>query len=79
MAKLNWSKAKKYTSHNMNYETGKSLSYKDQEKIESRKVSALLFIQLYQGHSNFINSLKGKRLLSVKQIQVIEEIQKNYK
>lgn len=79
MTKLNWSKTKKYTSDNINYETGKSLSYKDQEKIENRKVLALLFIQSYQGNSNFINSLKNKRLISIKQVKVIEEIQKNYK
>jgi hypothetical protein len=79
MARMNWDKAKKYKSDNYDYINGKSLSFKEQEKLENRRVNALIFIQSYQGNSNFINSLKSKRLLSIKQIQVIEEIQKNLK
>jgi hypothetical protein len=76
MSRLNWNKAKKYQSVNYNHETGKSLTYKQLEKFENRRVEALIFIQTYQGNSNFINSLKCKSFLTVRQIEVVEKISK---
>ena len=77
MARLNWDKAKKYQSINYNYDTGKSLSFKELEKLEKRRVKALIFVSSYQGYSKFINSLKNKRILSIKQIEVVEKIMRD--
>ena len=74
MARLNWSKAKTYKSDNFDYSSGKSLSFKDQEKLESRRSDALTLIATYNGNNNFINSLKCKRLISIKQVEVVEKI-----
>ena len=77
MARMDWDKAKKYKSINYDYSSGKSLSFKDQEKLENRRVNALIFISSYQCYSKFINSLKNRRLLSIKQIEVVEKIMRD--
>ncbi len=74
MSRMDWSKARKYKSVNFDYATGKSLSFKEQEKLENRRVKSLIFIANYKGNNKFINSLKAKRLLSVKQMEVIEKL-----
>ena len=77
MARLNWDKAKKYKTSNYNPYMGKSLPYKEQTELEERRVKALIFVSSYKGYSKFINSLKNKRVLSIKQIEVVEKIMRD--